>query len=668
MNYMQQLFFLAFGLTYSLAPQLSRAADQSSESEFLEEMPMVLTASRLLQPLSEVPVTMSVIDRTTIEASGLRSIAELFRLVPGMYVRPGLGIEGVVPVVSYHGMTNEFSRRMQVLIDGRSVYLPPFSTVLWDDLPIAVDDIERIEITRGPNAASYGANAFFGTVNIITRTPETGEGAYALARAGQLGVRDGIFRYTSSADGLNYRVTAGARSDDGFQNVDSQDPIYSGQEHKYLTARLEGTLNPQDLLQIQIGYSGGDRNQGFYDSAVDRPRTKGVDDEYAQLKWLRATEPGKEIFLQYYYERKSVREQDVTLPIPLPGPPPVVYVLHADYQFDRHEIELQQTLTPSADLRVVWGTAAQFDEVDAPIYFGGRSYVSSNLQQLYAHAEWRTSSVLLLQAGGMLERTSLAGIDLSPRISATYQVDENHVLRASASGATRTPSLFEAEGNFGLTFGSIYYPVQISGGNLKSERLISSEIGYHGNRLFGFLQIDLKCYRDHASRMIDEYSNANLVNALNQVTELVNIDDAHVTGLEAEIHTDLGPNTRTLLSYAYEVISSIPQPGTPGLVRTIPRNLLGALGEQRFGASWAASLALYLNSGLPAQSGVPGQSDQLATAFGHRLDGRLSRKFHLAGMSVTAAVGVLSITGDFVEFRPETTFTRQIYIELIAKP
>lgn len=133
-----------------LAVQTVNADDYSSELDYYQEFPVVLSASRLSQPLSEAPNAMTVIDRKMIVASGFRSIPDLFKLVPGMYVSYYKGSQAFV---SYHGSTDQYARRMQVMIDGRSVYLPPVSTVDWADLPITVDDIERIEVIRGPDDA-----------------------------------------------------------------------------------------------------------------------------------------------------------------------------------------------------------------------------------------------------------------------------------------------------------------------------------------------------------------------------------------------------------------------------------------------------------------------------------------------------------------------------------
>ena len=105
-------------LASCLVFQVCDAADYASETDYYQELPVVLSSSRLSQPLSEAPNAMTVIDRKMITASGFRSIADLFKLVPGMYVSY---YKGSQPIVSYHGSTDQYTRRMQVLIDGRSV-------------------------------------------------------------------------------------------------------------------------------------------------------------------------------------------------------------------------------------------------------------------------------------------------------------------------------------------------------------------------------------------------------------------------------------------------------------------------------------------------------------------------------------------------------------------
>ena len=192
------------------------ADDYSSELDYYQKLPSVLSASRMRQPLSEAPNAMTVIDRQMIEASGFRSIADLFKLVPGMYVSY---YKGSQPIVSYHGATDQYSRRMQVLIDGISVYLPPMNTVNWADLPISIDDIQRIEVIRGPAAASYGANSTQGVINIITREAMNGKSASYVH--GNKGINDASVRFGSRGMTYTYRMSIAYTADNGYDNLTS---------------------------------------------------------------------------------------------------------------------------------------------------------------------------------------------------------------------------------------------------------------------------------------------------------------------------------------------------------------------------------------------------------------------------------------------------------------
>jgi iron complex outermembrane receptor protein len=124
---------------------------------------------------------MTVIDSELINASGARDISELLRLVPGMMV----GYTGNQAAVNYHGTNANDARRMQVLIDGRSVYRAGLATVDWSDIPVAMEDIERIEVFRGPNTVSYGANALMAVVNILTRNAADSHGTRLKVTRGQ---------------------------------------------------------------------------------------------------------------------------------------------------------------------------------------------------------------------------------------------------------------------------------------------------------------------------------------------------------------------------------------------------------------------------------------------------------------------------------------------------
>ena len=133
----------AFGSAYSQENTVS----QITESDFFTDFPVVLTATRLKQPQKDAPIATTIIDREMIEASGFTEIPDLLRLAPGMLVNYD---SGHVLAAGYQFLFHRYTVRMQIIVDGRSVYTPTFGEVPWTQLGITIDDIERIEVIRGP--------------------------------------------------------------------------------------------------------------------------------------------------------------------------------------------------------------------------------------------------------------------------------------------------------------------------------------------------------------------------------------------------------------------------------------------------------------------------------------------------------------------------------------
>lgn len=255
-------------LTYSLtgalllsAPLLASAEDlffPDAEFEEMDMVPEVLTATRLKQPRAEVPGSMTVIDATQIERWGVRTIPELMRFVPGMFVKHGSD-----DAVAYHASSPSLMRRMQVLIDGRSVYRAGLASVEWDDIPVALEDIQRIEVFRGPNAATYGANAFMATINIVTFHPADTLGSRAYIRHGRQGVRDYVASHSGVVGDTLYRVTAVSKEDEGFdgrtENGES-DVYHDGTRDRFVSINLTNNLSDHTRLLAEGAYKSG-RNE-----------------------------------------------------------------------------------------------------------------------------------------------------------------------------------------------------------------------------------------------------------------------------------------------------------------------------------------------------------------------------------------------------------------------
>jgi outer membrane cobalamin receptor len=205
-----------------LGPDLLRAADAATDSSFdffLQEA-QVVSASRREQKKSDSPVAIDVITADEIAASGVHTLWDLLRFEVGMNVADSNSIEGNPAQVNVRGLPSEFSQNMQVLIDGRSVVSPSNSGVFWRNLPVELDDIERIEIVRGPNAALYGANAGQGVINIITKKAVTGKDSVNVrAETGQFGEQREVLAMTLGEGPVRGRVSISNNSNLSYPNA-----------------------------------------------------------------------------------------------------------------------------------------------------------------------------------------------------------------------------------------------------------------------------------------------------------------------------------------------------------------------------------------------------------------------------------------------------------------
>lgn len=149
----------------ALAQQPPAEAIDSNELDY----PVVNTPTRLRQSLSDVPASTTVITADTIRRHGITRIEEALRLVPGMAVSRASGNDYRI---NYHGTDATNPRRLNVLIDSESTYRPGFSRVDCPLLPVALEDVDRIEVTRGPNSAAYTPNSRMVVINILTKHPK----------------------------------------------------------------------------------------------------------------------------------------------------------------------------------------------------------------------------------------------------------------------------------------------------------------------------------------------------------------------------------------------------------------------------------------------------------------------------------------------------------------
>jgi iron complex outermembrane receptor protein len=333
------------------------AGQNLSEDDYLGDVPRVLTVSRLSQPLSDAPSAVTIIDRATIRASGIVDLPEIFRLVPGMYVGVNAGyVHNTNHVVSYHGMTSAYSGAMQVMINGRSVYSPLYGGVNWSELPIVLADIERIEVTRGPNAASYGANSYFGVINIITQHPLDAPINSIIATHGN-GRNEVFYRHALKADNFSYRISAGYRQDDGLESRNDF------KRTRLLNVQADYRMNDNNNLEFEFGMAEGARGEGNIneDPFIFLPRTKQMNNHYQLIRWRHNINEESDFLLQafHHYDRSNDQTTSVNLRPLLGVFGPFLLndtiTIKNEVVTERLDIEAQHNFSISKTIRAVLG-------------------------------------------------------------------------------------------------------------------------------------------------------------------------------------------------------------------------------------------------------------------------------------------------------------------------
>nr|WP_178131954.1 TonB-dependent receptor [Pseudomonas sp. C2B4] len=467
-----------------------------------DPLPQVLTATRLKQSPAAVPGSMTVIDNTLITASGARDISEVLRLVPGMMVG---NISGNQAAVNYHGTNATEARRMQVLIDGRSVYRAGLSTVDWSDIPVAMEDIERIEVFRGPNTVSYGANALMAVVNIITRNPADSHGTRLKVTRGQRGINDFYASQGVGWDDGDLRLSLSGQQDDGFDTDRNGADYRDSRRLNRFNLAVSQTLNEQQSIDWQLNAKEGSNQRPY----TYRPVFSGITSsgnnsdvnakDYAgSLRWNYDINPDHSLYIQgsaQHWDRQQTWracDAEVSFSPQLtelwqlnpnyterlarnierfigPGAPagdPAQQAL-ANQVLDqwrngarqtvcgdidqstretRYDLELQDTLSLSDSLRLVSGLNYRYDRADSETYFNGT--LDDTTWRAFGQLEWRASEHWLLQGGAMFEDTQLIGSSLTPRVAVNYLINPRHGLRAVYSEAIRSPDMFENSVNW----------------------------------------------------------------------------------------------------------------------------------------------------------------------------------------------------------------------------
>jgi iron complex outermembrane receptor protein len=642
----------------------SAAAQEVSEHDYFADLPVVLSVSRLAQPLNEVPGAVTVIDADTIRRSGARDVAEVLRLVPGFLFTYR---NGANPQASYHSGMDTYGSRMQVFVDGRSLY----SSLLFGDTNlglrgIVLADIERIEVLRGSNSASYGANAFLGVVNIVTRNAADSRGAMVSATTGDRGVQDNAARVGWGDDKASFRITASRRADYGFERV------YDDSHVSRLQFRADLVPTPDDDLMFQFGT--GEIARGDGTGTPGNPyRTIGQSDAFLLLRWQRQLASDEKLELRLTHEREYFVSRVLVAGSGMSA------MSDSSGSAQRTELGLQHSRVVDPAWRLAWGGEWRHEAAQSPPLYFGTDSISLHQWRGFGTVEWRPHAQWLLQASGMYEGHSYTGTTFSPRLAANFHVTPDHTLRAGITKSQRPPTFYELRADsrlFNLTPGVLLFgifpvpvgtqvPVQgwpyLSSGTVRAESMVSREIGYLGNVRPANLRVDVRAFEEQMDDRIDAITRTipNPAYPLLPFTsfDFVNRPGPLLHGFEYQFDWRPLASTRLMLSEMH--------------IRSVRRSTsmnTDAL-EAPFRSHslvWFQKLPAGFDFSAISTSSTPfrwtGGSDLINTP--RRLDVRLAKAFSIGATRGEASLTVQAINGSYQVHKVDQRFERRTFATL----
>ena len=645
---MKRLLVMCVGISH-LAARADSGPVLPSEADFFAEQPIVLSVSRLAQSVSDAPAAVTVIDRAMIEASGFRHVVDLLRLVPGFQVT---WTQGNLPAVTYHGLASLQSRRMQVLVDGRSVYNPAYGQVLWRALPVTLNEIERIEVVRGPNAAIDGANAFQATIHIITRHAAAERGSVVQAGVGENAARDLIASLSKQVGDLSFRLSAQYRHDDLFDK--NYYPRADETAEHILSMHADYRIDAQTEFTAKFGYTRGDwQNTTVAYDFNPKQQTTDLSSNYGQLRWHRVLDGENEWSAQFHHTR--TRSDEVFRP---PGILTSPDNLNAWFQRDALEINAIQRLNLHA--RMSWAAEARYDAAWSASLTDRNEVYSGWMYRLSAVLEWTPVPDWQAHAAAMLEKHYYAGTRLSPRLALIWHPAAGHSLRMAATRGYRSPNFLENNADFKSRIGSLIYDqLLLSPYKLDPERITTGELGYVLHLPRSQVDLDVRLFRNRLDDLIDFGTPYRVPGEIvGDGADLTFENNVHAEqdGLEYQLRWQTGRRTWVTLWQSFSHTSS----NNPAYEKSVPSVSGGLLANHDFGQGMQASLGYYRvgkMSWLGANAPTPDHD---------RLDLRLAKRWRDGSADWEAALVVQSVLGTYSEYESALLFDRRAYVSLRA--
>lgn len=435
----------------------------------------VISVSKKAKSLNDSPAAIFVISQDDIKRIGATSVPEALRLAPGIDVAR---IDANKWAISARGFNGRFANKLLVLIDGRSIYTGAFSGVYWENQDVMLEDVERIEVIRGPGATLWGANAVNGVINIITKHSSDTQGGLVVAGGGTEEQAFGAFRYGAQ---LNSDTTArayvkGFKRDEnthqsGGEAGDDWDKVQGG-------FRLDSQLSSQDNLSVQGDAYRTELNQNTTLPQLSPPYLNNFNETIDTF--------GGNLLARHQHTFSSTSD----------------YTLQVFYEFyernetfireSRHvaDIDFQHRFALLDWNDIVWGAGYRYnhDDFSTPTTINHVAPSSRNDQIFSAFVQDEITLIddnLWLTVGSKFEHNDYSGFEAQPTARLMWTLHHQHRLWGAVSRAVRTPSRLEHTMNSVQAVTPPQPPfipavvVSLQGKeHFDSEQVISYEIGY----------------------------------------------------------------------------------------------------------------------------------------------------------------------------------------------
>jgi iron complex outermembrane receptor protein len=454
----------------------------------------VTSPSKKAQPLEDVAAAVYVLTSEDLRRGGATSIPDALRMVPGLQVAR---IDAGKWAISCRGFNDRFANKMLVLVDGRTAYTELFAGVFWETLDTLLEDVERIEIIRGPGASVWGANAVNGVVNIITKSADQTQGPFSQVGGASRERRGVALRQGGKAwDHGSYRFYGKYTLQDALDSAEGN--LLSDQWHSFRAGvRYDWAGSPQSDVSLVGEYYDGRCGSGTLLPQLTPPYLAEVTSrDWSAGRSLKARGAHRfsttsELTMQAYYTH-----------------------LHQGYRgllvHDADDVDLEMTHSLALGKRhslmsgVGYRMAAVHTEGTLQVRLDPAN-ATSNLFNGFTQYDFETPGDRLhLLAGTKVEHKNTSGWDVQPTARALYRLRDHHAIWASTSRAVRTPSRAEQSAVF---LNAVVPPDPRSPGapatvvttnsspEFRSEDLVAIEAGYRGYFL-SRLQIEAAAFEN----------------------------------------------------------------------------------------------------------------------------------------------------------------------------